>query len=516
MQKNNLLNLYIKDFIIIFSLYFLVNISLITPYIFESVINWDESVYILMGKALSEGHLPYTKVWDNKPPIGFIFYAIPQLFLKNSIFIIRIFLVFYVTVISYLCYLIAVKNQVPRSLAFFSGILTAGMILKITPGGNSLLLEHIAVIPLLIAFLIFKPLDKNDNFYTSNNLLIGFLFAISVLIRSNLGVALLLFFIIGALLNKNAIKTYFSIALSSGYIFFVITFLVFIIYYFNNNHIILLKTLFYTPLKYLSNNNGLYSLFRDFYDLLFSVRTDLGDRVSASQSFRTAFWIISALTIVYYPYWGKIQPIRAFLFPIVFGILISIVITGRAYDHYFIQIIPFCSLLIIFFLSEKFKLFSYFHSLSALLFFLFLSLSPFNLYYKSLEKILNINVNISNYELIANKVKYLKEGPIFSVNDPIIYFLSDSYPPIPIAAFPHNIFHEHGFISTIYGDMKNSSDLLNNIFLVNPPSIIILKSSNPRKYDMTLITKNINKRYHLEFNANGDEIYKLNSTTKDN
>jgi 4-amino-4-deoxy-L-arabinose transferase-like glycosyltransferase len=48
------------------------------PIFFRSVLDWDESLYLLMAEQWRAGHLPYTTIWDNKP-IGI--YAIFALFL---------------------------------------------------------------------------------------------------------------------------------------------------------------------------------------------------------------------------------------------------------------------------------------------------------------------------------------------------------------------------------------------------------------------------------------------------
>jgi 4-amino-4-deoxy-L-arabinose transferase-like glycosyltransferase len=37
------------------------------PTIFASVLDWDESLYLLMAEAWVHGNLPYTTIWDNKP-----------------------------------------------------------------------------------------------------------------------------------------------------------------------------------------------------------------------------------------------------------------------------------------------------------------------------------------------------------------------------------------------------------------------------------------------------------------
>ena len=51
------------------------------PFFFKDVIDWDESTYILMGQSVLDGHLPYTELWDLKPPGAFLIYAVSMLFL---------------------------------------------------------------------------------------------------------------------------------------------------------------------------------------------------------------------------------------------------------------------------------------------------------------------------------------------------------------------------------------------------------------------------------------------------
>ena len=55
------------------------------PFYFPSVIDWDESTFILMGQNILDGHLPYTQLWENKPPLAFVFFALALLFGKSII-----------------------------------------------------------------------------------------------------------------------------------------------------------------------------------------------------------------------------------------------------------------------------------------------------------------------------------------------------------------------------------------------------------------------------------------------
>ncbi len=48
------------------------------PILHRSVLDWDESLYFLMAQAWLHGHLPYTTIWDNKPPGIYAIFAFFQ------------------------------------------------------------------------------------------------------------------------------------------------------------------------------------------------------------------------------------------------------------------------------------------------------------------------------------------------------------------------------------------------------------------------------------------------------
>ncbi|TNF72398.1 MAG: glycosyltransferase, partial [Bacteroidetes bacterium] len=41
------------------------------PFFFRDYIDRDESTFILLAQSLVEGNLPYTELWDLKPPLLF-------------------------------------------------------------------------------------------------------------------------------------------------------------------------------------------------------------------------------------------------------------------------------------------------------------------------------------------------------------------------------------------------------------------------------------------------------------
>ena len=60
------------------------------PSFVMSVIDWDESLYVLMAEQWRAGHLPYTAVWDNKPIGIYAIFALFQSVFGDRIFAIRI------------------------------------------------------------------------------------------------------------------------------------------------------------------------------------------------------------------------------------------------------------------------------------------------------------------------------------------------------------------------------------------------------------------------------------------
>jgi len=59
-----------------FLIFFLAALLIRLPFFFRDYIDRDESTFILMGQSWADGHLPYTQLWDLKPPLVFLFFTI--------------------------------------------------------------------------------------------------------------------------------------------------------------------------------------------------------------------------------------------------------------------------------------------------------------------------------------------------------------------------------------------------------------------------------------------------------
>ncbi|MCG8591474.1 MAG: glycosyltransferase family 39 protein [Proteobacteria bacterium] len=60
------------------------------PVLFDSIVDWDESLYLLISEEVLSGQLPYEGSWDHKPPLIYWLFALAQLLLGGGIVSIRL------------------------------------------------------------------------------------------------------------------------------------------------------------------------------------------------------------------------------------------------------------------------------------------------------------------------------------------------------------------------------------------------------------------------------------------
>ncbi len=72
------------------------------PFFFRDYSDWDESTFILVGESVAQGNLPYTELWDLKPPLVFYFFGLVQKIFPDSLVAIRlmgVFVIFFSSVL---------------------------------------------------------------------------------------------------------------------------------------------------------------------------------------------------------------------------------------------------------------------------------------------------------------------------------------------------------------------------------------------------------------------------------
>lgn len=165
-------------FIIIFLL--VLTLSVRFPYWFPVVLDWDESTFILMGQSLLDGKLLYRDLWDDKPPLAFVSYALSIKLFGKSIIAVRLAGALCVLLSAVLTYYIGRKlfNKVSATLAAAIFILAASLL----HSGQTTLTEHIALVPLLGSIFILLRRSLSPRLM----LALGVLVSAAALVRLNL------------------------------------------------------------------------------------------------------------------------------------------------------------------------------------------------------------------------------------------------------------------------------------------------------------------------------------------
>jgi 4-amino-4-deoxy-L-arabinose transferase-like glycosyltransferase len=127
---------------------------------FQSVENWDESLYLLMARSLLDGHAPYTEVWNHKPPGIVLLFALGQLAFGRTVASIRILACLAVSASCLLLFLIGRSLRNPTT-GIVAGLLYATFSLDY---GRSSCLELFYTPLVLCAFFLVLTRDVEELF----------------------------------------------------------------------------------------------------------------------------------------------------------------------------------------------------------------------------------------------------------------------------------------------------------------------------------------------------------------
>ncbi len=117
------------------------------PSLFPAVINWDESTYMLVGRSLLAGNLPYVAAWEIKPPLAFLPFAAFLSLPMSGVVAVRLGGALYVIASAVLVY--ACSREVASHRA---GVLAGTLFVtvgSVVGAGHATMTEHLAILPLL-------------------------------------------------------------------------------------------------------------------------------------------------------------------------------------------------------------------------------------------------------------------------------------------------------------------------------------------------------------------------------
>lgn len=147
--------------------------------------NWygDEGIYQVIGMALQQGHILYSDIWDNKPPLLYVTYAL----FNGDQFMVRIVSlivgILSTIIFFFLSQMLFQKLRTSIVTTLFFIFLFATPILE----GNIANAENFILLPIITAgFLIYRTIEQQKKFTTpaqTSLLIAGFLLGIAFLFK---------------------------------------------------------------------------------------------------------------------------------------------------------------------------------------------------------------------------------------------------------------------------------------------------------------------------------------------
>ena len=129
------------------------------PYWFRTGINWDEGTFVLMGRSVLQGNLPYVEAWDMKPPLAYLPFALFQVVPLPDLLSVRLGGALAVFASAALLALSA-REMVSDRAGLLSGVLCV-FALSLLPSGQATMTEPLALVPLLGAFWFLQAQRRN-------------------------------------------------------------------------------------------------------------------------------------------------------------------------------------------------------------------------------------------------------------------------------------------------------------------------------------------------------------------
>lgn len=239
----------------IFLVLFVISLFIRLPFFFRDYIDRDESTFILIGQSWVDGFLPYTELWDIKPPLTFLFFAgIISLFGKSFIAI-RLAGTLLVTLTAFFTYKIGTSIST-KKVAIGSAI--ACVLLQSLFGSiQGVMSEHLCMAFLTPAIYLIL---RNKEWYWLG--LAGLLMGISIMVKLNmaytilfLGIYLIHYFIRG----KEYVRGFWGVT-AYGLGIIAIILLTLVPYYLQGLQELWWKSVVIAPLDYAGARR--YSIFK--------------------------------------------------------------------------------------------------------------------------------------------------------------------------------------------------------------------------------------------------------------
>ena len=429
---------------------FFVTLFVRFPFFFRDYIDRDESTFILIGKSITDGHLPYDFLWDLKPPLLFYIFGLVEYIFPHSLIAIR----FFGVLIIFLSAVFLV--QIARIAGIKNGFLIALSYILLSSLFGSIqgvMSEHLAVFFILPGLIFFL---KNKT--PANLFLAGILFSCAMLCKINYAYAILALLIYYFISNiklqgfPTLAKNIFLIIIGIAIPFFLIS-IPFIV---KQKLTLFINSVFMATLEY--GHTMQYTIL---------------------QKLATALWIILlGLAISFLALRSSKNENRNFTWvcvSILLGTIFSFYSSGSINGHYYIRVFPFISLLVLGIIIKK-EFNPGFAGLS--LFVLLISIESIIEYYRLANHYAqNSRLYNGNTFRVINELKsrQLDNKKIFFADYHIGYWFLHQYPLTKSTTHPSSL--SRPFFFKHFGNYRSSLEELKYIMDTIKPEIVVSRNS---------------------------------------
>lgn len=298
----------------VFVVLFLIGFFIRFPFFFRDYVDRDESTFIIMAQSWINGHLPYTQLWDLKPPITFLFFAAVISVFGKSFIAIRLAGVLLVAITALFTYGIGTKIT-SKKVSFWCAIFCV-LFQSMFGSLQGVMSEHICTMFFVGGvYLLFAKQDRGWYFIA------GILFGLSVMSKLNMAYPLLalgIYFLWKAIHEKQFWYNFQRLfVMGIGFVFLIV--LTAVPYYLQNEAATWWQSIFEAPLAYSGSKQH-----------------------SVVKTLPIVFVILGLL---YIGFASKVIDFKSkqlqLLTVIVIGILLSFMQAGKVNGHYLIQLYPF-------------------------------------------------------------------------------------------------------------------------------------------------------------------------------
>ena len=315
------------------------------PFFFHDVIDPDEGSFALMGQDILEGHLPYDRLWDLKPPLLFYFFAGTIAVFGKSIPAIRaggLLCAFAAAWLVFLC-----GERLKGARTGFTAALLFIITSTFSESGAGTVSEIVAAVPLTAAMLVMlKEKVRAPDFFFA-----GLFLSLACLVRLNLAYVALaggLLLLSGSFLRpESGFFKRICCYIAGGAVPVVLVFLPYVI---AGKERLFSTAMIYAPLSYSNSQMSIVEAARKYIFTAFE-----------PSSLLVSFPIFACIALGAPEFLSSLKNIPpatksfiAMLAVFAGATAVSILKSGPAFEHYIIQLLPFAAIIAAFFLDGLF------------------------------------------------------------------------------------------------------------------------------------------------------------------